>query len=72
MDESVFSEAGLKALSECLITGARSVLIEGKSINFHSPDELIKILNQVTRYLAGDTGIRTSVPIVTKGFTDVH
>jgi hypothetical protein len=70
MDESLFTPQGLRALTECLTTGARSVSIEGKSMTFHSPDELIKVINQVMRYLDGHPRIRKTVPVVIKGFYD--
>jgi hypothetical protein len=70
MDDLVFSKEGLQKLDECLMGGARSISINEKSITFHNLDELIKLRNQVFRYLSGGSRIRKTVPIVTKGFYD--
>jgi hypothetical protein len=68
MAESVFTKEALAKIDECLVNGIRSVSFGDKSITFHSLDEMLKLRNQIARYLAGKDGVQVITPIVMKGF----
>ena len=71
MDTNYLTREAIAKIDEALTSGTRSISIDGKSVTFHSLDELIKLRNQISRYLNGPVPLKMSTPIVTKeGYRD--
>ena len=67
MDESLYSKEALKKIDQALLSGVRSVSFGEKTISFHSLDELIKLRNQIARFMSGKDIKRQYFPRVDKG-----
>jgi len=62
-----FTKENLQRLDQALASGVRSVSFGEKTISFHSLNELIKLRNQIARYLSSKEPKRQFYPRVEKG-----
>ena len=66
MESNYITRETLARIDEALTSGTRTLSIGEKSVTFHSLEELIKLRNQVDRFLSGRVPLKVSVPTVTK------
>ena len=71
VETKYLTREALAKIDEALTSGTRSISIGDKAVTFHSLEELIKLRNQISRYLNGRVSLQMSTPIVTKeGYSD--